>query len=461
MKRAIYTLAAVLSTLMIASTASAQLRTAYFMQGSTQRYELNPALSPQRGYFAIPVAGSFHVSLESNFLSAENFFFPNEQNNGVVTYMHQSISAEEFLAKLPDVNHLEFGLNDQIIGIGNYFRGGFWSFGVRLRSENNVDIPKDFFALTKTLSPGAYDIAGLNIQSSNFIEASLGYTFPVQDVFTLGFRAKVLLGLAQINANLSTLNIEIGEERYTAEMAGQFEANISGYNLETITGEITMDKFISHLTDFNNFDPSNIKSIGLAVDAGIEWTFRDEQIRLSAAVNDLGYNSWNAHNSFCAAIDNVNFSFEGFDLETNEVKFDAPDNIVLRRNNEVAEGRRNLHASVIVGLEYNFANDLVGVGALWNTKKYDERAWHSIGGAVTLRPTRWLTASASYSMVNNLGVIGMALNIHSSLCNIFVGTDYISTKYGTANGGAIPIPLNQQSLNLTFGVSLPLGVRMF
>lgn len=461
MKRAIYTIVTVVSLLMLTTSASAQLRTAYFMRGSTQRYELNPALSPLRGYLSIPVVGGLYASMESNFLSAENFFFPNGQNNGVVTYMHKSISAEEFLSRLPDVNHLELGLNDQILAIGNYFKGGFWSFGLRLRSENNVDIPKDFFALTKTLSTGTYDIAGLNIQSSNFIEASLGYTFPVQDVFTLGFRAKMLLGLAQVSANISTLNVEIGEESYHANMAGSFEANISGYNLESITGEVTMDKFISHLTDFNNFDPSNIKSIGFAVDAGIEWTFRDEQIRLSAAVNDLGYNSWNAHNSFCAAIDNVNFSFEGFDLENNEVKFDAPDNIVLRKTNEIAEGRRALHASVVVGLEYNFANDLVGVGALWNTKKYSNRAWHSIGGAITFRPTTWFSASASYSLVNKLGVAGLALNVHSSMCNIFIGTDYISTKYGTAGGGSIPIPLDQQSFNLSFGVSIPLSPRMF
>ncbi|MBO5805672.1 MAG: hypothetical protein J6R10_02285 [Tidjanibacter sp.] len=461
MKRIFSVIVAVGAMLLMVESAEAQLRTSYFMNGSTDRYNLNPALSPQRGYIAIPVAGGLYTSLESNFLSVDNFFYPNGEGNGVVTYMHKSVSAEEFLSKLPDQNYFELGLNDQIFAMGNYFKGGFWSLGVRLRSETTIDVPKDFFALTKTLSQGIYDISGMGIESSNFVEAALGYTFPVQDVFTLGFRAKLLLGLAHMSAKIDKLNVDIGSESYRADMAGSFEANIAGYNFDQMTGEITMDKFVGHLTDFSNFDPSNIKSIGFAFDAGIEWTFRDEQIRLSAAVNDLGFNAWNANNSFCATIDNITFAFNGYDLQTNEVKFESPENIALRTTSDVADGKRALHSSIVVGLEYNFLGDLIGLGALWNTKMYDSRKWNSIGAAVTFRPTTWLSAALNYSYINKLGVFGTALNIHSSLCNIFVGADYIATKYGTAGGGAIPIPLNQNSFNLSFGVAIPLGARMF
>lgn len=461
MKKILSVVVAVGAMLLAAESAKAQLRTSYFMNGSTQRYDLNPALSPLRGYISIPAVGGLYTSLESNFLSAENFFYPNGESNGVVTYMHKSVSAEQFLGKLSDANYLELGLNDQILSIGNYFNGGFWSFGLRLRSESTVDVPKDFFALTKTLSQGTYDISGMGIESNNFIEASLGYTFPVQDVFTLGFRAKILLGLAHVSAKIDQLNVEIGEESYRAEMAGSFKANVTGYNLQEIEGEVTMDSFVSHLTNFENFNPANIKSIGFALDAGIEWTFHDEQIRLSAAINDLGFNAWNANNSFCATIDNVSFSFEGYDLATNEVKFDKPESIVLQPTTDTSDGKLPLHSSIVVGVEYNFLGDLLGVGALWNTKTYATRQWNSIGGALTVRPSRWFTASASYSRVNSLGVLGLGLNVHSSVVNLFFGADYIATKYGTANSGAIPIPLNQNSVNLSFGLSIPLAPRMF
>ena len=461
MKSIVKIAVAVVASLTVTLGANAQLRTSYFMNGSTQRYDMNPALSPARGYISIPVVGGLYTSLETNFLSADNFFFPNGEGNGVVTYMHKSVAAEEFLAKLPEQNSIELGLNDQIFSMGNYFRGGFWSVGVRLRSETNIDIPKDFFALTKTLSQGTYNISGMGIESNNFIEASLGYTFPVKDVFTLGVRAKVLLGVARASAKLDQVNITLGEESYRAELAGTLEANIAGKNFDGIEGELTMDEFIGHVTDFSQFDPSNISSIGFAFDAGIEWTFRDDQIRVSAAVNDLGYNAWGANNSFCASIDNINFAFNGYDFKNNEVLIEKPEEIALVATPEKISGNVPLHSSIVAGVEYNFLGDLVGVGALWNTKTYSNRTWNSISGAVTLRPTSWLTASATYSYVNSLGVLGVAANIHSWMCNLFVGVDYIATKYGTASGGAIPVPLNQNSVNLAFGLSIPLGARMF
>lgn len=464
MKRILKISVVAVAALLSVTSAEGQSRISYFMRGSAQRYDLNPALSPSRGYLSLPVVGNLGVNLESNFLSAENLLYPNGEGNGLVTYMHKSVSAEEFLAKLPDMNSLEFGLNDQIFAIGNYFRGGagFWSFGIRLRSETNLDIPKDFFALTKTLSQGTYNISGMGLETNNFIEASMGYTFPVMEQFTLGFRAKLLLGVARAKANINKMDISISEESYRAEMAGTIETNIAGYNFEGMNGEVTLEQFTSHLTDFSNFDPSNISSVGFAFDAGIEWTFRDEQIRLSAAINDLGYNAWGANSNFCATIDNVNFAFNGYDIATNEVKIEQPEEIkFLSQPNEGATTKTKLHASIVAGLEYNFLDDVIGVGALWNTKMYENRSWNSIGGIVTLRPATWFTTSVGYSYVNSLGVLGFALNVHSSVCNIFCGMDYIATKYGTANGGAIPVPINQNSVNLAFGISIPLNPRMF
>lgn len=449
------------AALLSAVEASAQLRTAYFMNGSTQRYDMNPALSPTRGFISLPVVGSTYASLETNFLSAENFLYPNGEGNGLVTYMHKNVSAEEFLSRLPEQNNIELGLNTTIFSMGNYFRGGFWSIGVRMRSETNLDIPKEFFSLTKTLSQGTYDIAGMGIQSTNFLEASLGYTFPVQDVFTLGFRAKMLVGLANISARIDKMDIAIGRESYSAQMAGTLECNVAGYSFEEMSGQVTLQDYLNHIVDFTNFDPLRITSVGFAVDAGIEWTFRDEQIRLSAAVNDLGYNAWGTNSSFCATIDNVNFAFNGYDLQNNEVRVETPESIALVATPEKATAKTNLHTSIVAGLEYNFLGERMSLGALWNMKMYDTRKWNSISGALTIRPTRWITASASYSYVNTLGVLGVAANIHSRLCNLFVGVDYIATKFGTANGGAIPVPINQNSLNLAFGLSLPLGARMF
>ena len=51
MKKIIYTLIAAF----VACTAVAQTPSAYFMEGSTFRSQLNPAFAPLRGYVNIPV----------------------------------------------------------------------------------------------------------------------------------------------------------------------------------------------------------------------------------------------------------------------------------------------------------------------------------------------------------------------------------------------------------------------
>ena len=448
------------------TTATAQVRNSYFLRGATERYALNPALSPNRGYFAIPVVG-FTTAVESNYLSAENFLFPAADGNGLVTYMHSSVEADKFLGNLPDMNRLDMNFHDRILGVGNYFHRGFWSVDFSLRSESNITIPKHFFALTKTLATGSYDIAGLGIESNQFVEASLGYTFPVQDVFTLGIRAKALLGLAHLSAQLNKADITIGTNQYTADLAGTIQTNVAGYNFEGLHGEVSFDQFLGHVTDFSNFSPNNINSVGFALDAGIEWTFKDEQIRLSAAVTDLGFMAWAPQSIYRGEISNVGFSFKGFDLATNEVVFTTPEKVTMQTADvegaEQGQVKQLLHTNYIVGLEYNVLNDAIGLGAVWYGKQYGSELVNQIVVAATFRPATWLSATISEGFYpgSKIGVLGAALNFHSSFLNFFVGLDHIGTKYGTSMGGQVPVPINQQSVNLTFGLSMPLSARLF
>lgn len=57
---------AFLLMMICALPANAQfLRTSYFMEGTHYRMQLNPALTPTKGYFNLPAIGSFNVSANS------------------------------------------------------------------------------------------------------------------------------------------------------------------------------------------------------------------------------------------------------------------------------------------------------------------------------------------------------------------------------------------------------------
>ena len=76
MKRLIYiTLCFV--ALVASIDTSAQMRTAYFMEGSYFRTDMNPALAPTRGYIAMPLMSGVGMTMSNNFLSVNNFFYKN------------------------------------------------------------------------------------------------------------------------------------------------------------------------------------------------------------------------------------------------------------------------------------------------------------------------------------------------------------------------------------------------
>lgn len=84
MKKIIYTLIAAF----VACTAVAQTPSAYFMEGSTFRSQLNPAFAPLRGYVNIPVLGGVQVNVSGN-LSVSDIFYP--VNGSLVTLFDKNV----------------------------------------------------------------------------------------------------------------------------------------------------------------------------------------------------------------------------------------------------------------------------------------------------------------------------------------------------------------------------------
>ena len=114
MKRIKYTLAIALLTAISAFTAYAQqnLRSAYFLDGYTYNYKLNPALAPERGFFAVPIVGNFGVGAETN-LAVSTLLYPTGNGN-MTTFLNSSIDDKVFLDKLNTLNNLNVSLNESL-----------------------------------------------------------------------------------------------------------------------------------------------------------------------------------------------------------------------------------------------------------------------------------------------------------------------------------------------------------
>ena len=85
------------------------LRTSYFMEGVTYRLQLNPALTPTRGYFNFPVAGAINAAASSNSLGY----------NDIVDVIDNSddnfYSDEKFRSRLSDQNRINVTAHTDVL----------------------------------------------------------------------------------------------------------------------------------------------------------------------------------------------------------------------------------------------------------------------------------------------------------------------------------------------------------
>ena len=92
-------------------------RTGYFLKGNAYRYRLNPALMNDQHYFAFPLLGEIDVKTTGN-LGLSNFIFDSPDGTSLLTFMHPSVSADDFLADIKDYNKLAVDLDVTLMSFG-------------------------------------------------------------------------------------------------------------------------------------------------------------------------------------------------------------------------------------------------------------------------------------------------------------------------------------------------------
>jgi hypothetical protein len=441
----------ILVALFATLTASAQMRTSYFMEGSYFRTDMNAALAPTRGYIKIPVAGALGVDFGNNFFSVDNFFY--KRGNDIYTFMHSDVSANEFLGKLGNQGKLSANLNTSILGFGAHSKKLFWSFGLNLRSNTEITLSKDMFAALKNLSNGYYNLGDTHFSQRDYIEAGLGFAIPIKKFMTFGFRVKGLVGLADASMKMDKMYLDINEDSVNAELIGNVRANSPLLSANyTVGAPISMNG----LLNTNMLDVlMGVKSWGLAADLGFEFRFWDDHIKLSVGANDIGFIKWHS-SSTVNAKGNANFSYKGFNLTTGEA--DINGGFEAKMSESEGGYITLLSCSLNGGLELNVLNNWIAFGVLSHTEFCQNFIRTELTASVNFRIGRWLSTSFSHTFLNGNqpGVLGWALNLHPPGFHLFLGADFIDTRYAVFNQ-TIPIPRYQSSANVYVGVGFNLG----
>ncbi len=300
---------AAVSMLLISAVAFAQsASSSYFLEGFNQRYQLNPAFAPERPVFmAVPALSNIQVDATSS-VGLANFLFESTSKPGMLTtFMSPDIDARTFLDAMPRAAQFNVGLNMDILALGVGAKNGFTTFNLKLRNNEQINLPKELFGFMKaSLANGDYLIENININTISYVEASLTHSHKIGDNLTVGLGLKFLEGIAYADLTVNEIDAQLHEDEWLVKSNGSIKASIPGAQYKLDPDNQTFD-------GVDGFSFSVPQSHGFAVDLGAEYDFKGlvDGLKVSAAVTDLGFIGWANMNTF-ATNNNEYVKFEGF-----------------------------------------------------------------------------------------------------------------------------------------------------
>lgn len=433
----------------------------YFLDEWSQRHTLNAAFTPENGHFSFPFIGGINFNISSN-TGLSNYIYP--YNNELVTFMHPSVNGADFIDKLYPNTYLRQGLKMNLLSFGFFTKNAYWSFDYNLKEQLHVNIPIDLFRLIKLgfeHETNEYDLKNLSINQSNISEFSLGYSRKINSKIRIGANAKLLVGLSSEEIKYSRFDVSLANDRY--------EINAIGESL-IMSDILTFDTDQNNNFDFTtaniNYSSKQPAGTGAAVDLGITYN-PTNRLSFSAAINDLGLIYWRGA-AINKGIATSNILFTGFSVinsndsvniesQLNQLEQDLNNLILFEKQPESTAGiLRGIPCTINMSAEYSLFGNKdhdIKLGLLWNSYNSANYSSNQLMGAVTFKPLSWFSLSTTYSVfLNEINRFGVALNFSPEWMNIFIATDFSTTKINRQF-----LPINKFNMNLQAGVSLYLG----
>ena len=466
-------------------------RSAYFLEGATFRHELNPAFMGERGYVTMPALGNLSLGAQST-AGVGDFLFVKE-NGDLMTFMHEQVGRDEFLGGLPRRVKFGFNLNETILGFGFYAWGGFNTLGISVKSNTGFSAPDALFRFMKSGvdSPEGshYRIDDLGLVSTNYAEIALGHAREIDDHWTVGAKAKLLVGLAKATVKIDRLDVTATPDSWQITPSGA-QAYLSAKGLVAPTrgetgnydeSDYVMDEAgnrtgqlkpgAENLLSYDDldFDDNNIgpTGFGLALDLGAVYRLNDEWT-FSAAVLDLGFIGWK--NTVKGTMSKA-FEFDGFDniaVTDTDDKENSIDNQVdqlvddledMSKFTKEGEGLKRttaLAATLNFAAQYTLpAYDRLNFGLLSTTRLQGKHTWTEARLSANVAPLSGFEASVNYALSNFGSTAGLMLNFHPRGFNFFLAADVPLGKLEPSYFA----PIGRATVNFNMGINFTFGSK--
>lgn len=438
-------------------SANAQfLRTSYFMEGTHYRQQLNPALTPTKGYFNLPVIGAVNATVGSTSLGYQDIIDIIDDGDDFYT-------KPDFMNRLKDNNKLNVNFSTEILSAGWYKGKNFWSFNIGLRTDIGANLTKNMFTFLNEMETveenwrnSNYDISGQQLNINAYTEIGLGLSRQINSRLTVGARVKALLGIGNMELKLNRVAMSANlpsdqqinqwsSESYwnsmtpsqAAQAAQELKDKFNNYHANLTVGaelkssfkglELQEEEGKDYVTDFD-FDSGKlgIAGYGFGIDLGASYKILDN-LTVSASVLDLGFISWsksstkiasanpdpidikgstyanmvdpNNPNTVMNAVNQLQNDAQGYmDRVTNGDVLDY--DMLQLEVSDAKESRKSRLASILVlGAEYGFFNNKLAVGVLSTTRFVQPDALTELTFSANYRPKSWFNVALSYSAI--------------------------------------------------------------
>lgn len=442
-------------------SANAQfLRTSYFMEGTHYRQQLNPALTPTKGYFNLPVIGAVNATVGSTSLGYQDIIDIIDDGDDFYT-------KPDFMNRLKDNNKLNVNFSTEILSAGWYKGKNFWSFNIGLRTDIGANLTKNMFTFLNEMETveenwrnSNYDISGQQLNINAYTEIGLGLSRQINSRLTVGARVKALLGIGNMELKLNRVAMSANlpsdqqinqwsSESYwnsmtpsqAAQAAQELKDKFNNYHANLTVGaelkssfkglELQEEEGKDYVTDFD-FDSGKlgIAGYGFGIDLGASYKILDN-LTVSASVLDLGFISWsksstkiasanpdpidikgstyanmvdpNNPNTVMNAVNQLQNDAQGYmDRVTNGDVLDY--DMLQLEVSDAKESRKSRLASILVlGAEYGFFNNKLAVGVLSTTRFVQPDALTELTFSANYRPKSWFNVALSYSAIQSAG----------------------------------------------------------
>lgn len=440
------------------------LRTGYFLEGNLYRYRLNPALQSTRGHFAIPVLGGIQINTMGN-VGVGNFLYESPVNSDEwVTFMHESVSADEFLGDLESDNVMRMDLDFTILSYAFRAFGGFNTIDLTLRSNVGLNLPKGLFEFMKDQSYGSYSFSDMSMRTRNFADLSLGHSRKIGESLTVGGRLKFLFGLAYGDVTFDDMNVDMSGDKWVVSANGSADIALGG--VYTCSDEPT----VGGKTVIDGYDDVSfgLHGFGMGIDMGASYDFSALGVKglsASASITDLGYINW-SKTARAGVSPEKSYVFDGFSEmtihsdEKNEtlddqwevMRDDLEDFFALEDEGEGSAGC-GIGAKFNLGVEYKMPfYDKLSAGFLYTHCFDDIFSYNQASLMLSVSPLKVLDFAVSGTLADYGAGFGAMMNLHCTGFSFFVGTDCFLGKVGKQF-----VPVENMNASVSFGMNIAFG----